>query len=294
MDTSKLKAVVNAAEHGSLSLGARKLGIQVSTVSRQISDLEAEVGTELLVRTGRGVRPTPAGERFIERARFLLRELEAAVADARGETGDTVSQLRVSAPLELGLSLLPASVAALHAEFPELSLDLHSEARRVSLFEEDYDAAVRLGALADSSLIGRRLGSISLLLCGAPEHGSAMNLARLRKLTYVSVPGIRSVLEGRLRGREVKLALDVRVRTSTFSEAAELAARSPLAVMLPSYTAARYFEAGRLVALAPQLSLPSVELHMLLPPRHRGTRALARLAELIRSQLSVIEASLRE
>lgn len=292
MDTSKLKALVNAAEHGSLSLAARTLGTQVSSVSRQISDLEAEVGAALLIRTGRGVRPTPAGERFIARARDLLSELEAAVADARGEAGAEVSQLRVSAPLELALSLLPACVAALHDEFPALSLDLHSEARRVSLFEEDYDAALRLGSLSDSSLIGRRLGSISLIVCGAPALGSTLNLAGLRKLVHVSVPGLRGELEGRLRGRKVQLPLDVRVRTSTFSEAAELAARSQLAVVLPSYTAARFIAAGRLVALAPQLSLPGVDLHMLLPPRHRATRALERFAELIRAQLSAVEASL--
>lgn len=292
MDTSRLRALINAAEHGSLSHAARTLDTQVSTVSRQIAELEAEVGAELLVRTGRGVRPTPAGERFIERARFLLLELDAAVADARGQAGTEVSALRVSAPLELALSLLPACVAELHAELPQLSLDLHSEARRVSLFDEDYDAALRLGSLPDSSLIGRRLGAISLVVCGAPALGESINVAGLRKLVYVGVSGLRAELEGRLRGRPIELRLDTRIRTSTFTEAAELAARSQLATVLPSYTASRYLEAGRLVVLAPQLRLPSVDLNMLLPPRHRGTRVLERFAELIRARLAAVEASL--
>ena len=294
MDTSRLAALVTAAELGSLTAASRRLGAQLSTVSRQIADLEQEVGAVLLVRTGRGVRPTPAGERFLERARHVLRELDTAAAEARGETGLGVSHLRLSTPLEMALSLLPPCLAALHREHPGVTVDLHSEARRVSLLEEDYDAALRLGSLPDSSLIGRPLGRVGLLLCGAPGLvPKRASMAGLDALRWVAVAGTGEELRGRLRGKAVTLRCTPRLRVSTFSEAAEVAAATGLAVMLPSYTAVRFLEDGRLVRLAPRFELPAVDAHMLLAPRHRGTPVLRRLAELARDRLGAIEATVK-
>lgn len=287
MDTSRLAALVAAAELGSLSAASRRLGARLSTISRQVADLEQEVGTPLLHRTGRGVRPTPAGERFLERARHALRELDSAVAEARGEAETTATHLRVSAPLEMALSLLTGCVATLVREHPEVTIDLHSEARRVSLFEEDYDAALRLGALPDSSLIGRSLGEVGLLVCSPTSLvPRRVTVAILEAMDWVSVAGPRQEIRGRLRGREVALRVKPRLRVSTFSEAAEVAAEAGLAVMLPRYTADRFLRDGRLAPLAPRLSLPSVSAHMLLAERHRSTKVLQRLAQLVRERLA--------
>jgi DNA-binding transcriptional LysR family regulator len=286
--------LVAAADCGSLSKAARQLGARLSTTSRQIAELEAEIGEPLLVRTGRGVRPTPIGEPFIERARFILRELDSAVAQARGEREQSVSHLRISAPIELSLSLLPACIAAFHARHPAVQLDLHADSRRVSLLEEDFDAAIRLGRLASSELIARPLGTVQLVVCAAPRTGAARSASTstptstfsdLATRHFIGVLGTREQLSGQVRGTPLSLHLQPRIRVSTFTEAAELATRTDLVAVLPDYVARRFLHAGTLTALAADLTLPTIDVHMLFARRHRETAALKDLAASIAERL---------
>jgi len=280
VDTRRLAAAVSAADHGSLSKAAERLGAPLSTISRQISDLEEELGVPLFVRTGRGVRPTEVGERFIERARGVVADLRGAVAEARGEAGAEVARLRISVPAEMALSLLPRCLATLHAEHPSVALDVHSEARRVALLEEDYDAAIRLGTLTDSELLGRSVGTIDMVIAAAgPAPG--LRVASLSQRPFVSVAGTGPSLVVRTSRGERTIDRRIAVRVSTFTEAARVAAASDLLVLLPSYTAARFFREGGLRRLLPRVRLPSVPAHVLLSRRHARTIPLRRLVTLV-------------
>lgn len=290
MDTSRLTSFVVAAEHGSLSKAARHTGVRISTISRQISELESELGEPLLVRTGRGVRLTPAGEVFLERARFILRELEAAIAEVRGERERATKHLRLSVPTELSLSLLPRVVAAFYQKRPDVRLDLHSDARRVSLLEEDFDAALRLGRLTNAELLARRLGEVRLCVCVAPTYARSLTtMKELSTRSFVGVAGTRELLSGQFRKKNVSLRVQPHVRVNTFSEAAELAAATNLVVVLPHYTAERFVRAGTLCIVLAELLLPTIELHMLLPRRHRENAALKEFATLVTEQLQRVE-----
>jgi len=285
MDTSRLATLVTAADLGSLSDAARRLGARLSTVSRQVSELEAEVGEPLLLRTGRGVRPTPAGERFVERARQLLRELDAAIAEARGDrAARATTHLRIATPVEVALSLLPPCVAALRRAHPEVTVDVVSASRRVAVVEEEYDAALRLGALAPSGLVARPLGAVRMVACASPPL--AARLARTRRrpaLALVAVAGAHQPLPG-----------DVRLRVSTFSEAAAIVAASDdLAVVLPSYVATPHVAEGRLARLGWRVALPTVDVSLLLAQRHRHTAALRTFGQLVRARLGNREADRR-
>lgn len=293
MDTSKLSAFVAAAEAGSLSRAAQRLRAQLSTVSRQVADLEATLGAALLVRTGRGVRMTPAGERFLARARHVLRELDTAAAEARGAVTPELTELRLSAPPDLSARILPSVLVALTKRYPGIAVEARTETRRVSLLEESYDAVLRLGPLEPSELLARRLGIISLVACAAP--GVVIEDARsLSACEHVLVDGMRSELPATLRGRAVRVRCEGRVRVSTFGEAAEIAAQSGRAVILPSTTAAPFVTAGRLVPVVPALSLPDVALHLLRTPRHRGSEILRELGDLVAAALEAGERTVRE
>ncbi len=283
MDTSKITALVTAADAGSLSSAARRLGTQISTISRQIRDLEAEVGAALLTRTGRGVRPTPAGERFLERGRHVLRELDAATAEARGEGAVGVQQLRLSAPLELSLRLLPPVLVALRRKHPALSFEVRSDARRVSLLEEDFDAAIRLGSLRDSELIARPLGVVTLSLWARPGVERTFR----EPGPFVLVTGTRTELDVRRRGRAATLRLEGALRVGTFTEAAEIAARSDHTVMIPSFTARAYRK--RLVRVLRDVQIPTAEVNLVYTQRLRGAKVVADLAELAGAELAEAE-----
>lgn len=293
MDTTKLAAFVAAAEAGSLSRAAQRLGAQLSTVSRQIADLEASLGAALLVRTGRGVRPTSAGERFLERARHVLRELDAAAVEVRGEAAPAMKELRLSAPPDLSSRVLPAVLAELAKRHAGLAIEARADTRRVSLLEESYDAVLRLGRLEPSDSIARPLGAISLIACAAP--GSELpNLAALQAAEHVRVDGMRAEMPATYRGRPVRLRCEGRLRVATFSEAGEIAAHGARVVVLPSTSAAPLLAAGRLVPALPGVVLPSAELHLLRTPRHRNSAVLRDLGDLVAAAIEGAERTTRE
>lgn len=292
MDTDRLAAFVTAAEAGSLSRAAERLRLQLSTVSRQVADLEAAVGVPLLVRTGRGVRPTPAGERYLERARHVLRELDAAAAEARGEGSAELRELRLSAPPDLAQRLLPGVLAALLRRHPALAVEVRTDTRRVAVLEEAYDAVLRIGPLEPSELLARRVGAISLVPC-APPGVELPTIAAFSAAEQVLVQGLRSELGGTFAGESVRLRCTGRARVATFSEAADLAVAAGLPVVLPSTCAAPYLADGRLRRALPDLTLLAADVTLLRAPRHRNARVLVELGELLTVALSEAESIVR-
>lgn len=292
MEPLTLAAFVAAADTGSVSAGAARLGQTLSRVSRSIARLEAALGATLLERTGRGVRLTESGERLLERARHILREVELAQAEVRGAPRRDLTHLRLSAPPDLCAHLLPGPLAALTREYGALTVEVRGEARRVSLLEESYDAVVRLGPLAPSGLLARKLGTLSVLLCAAP----GVVVARARELAgreVALVEGLPRALAVRERGRAVQVTLRGRVRLSGFLEAGELAARSDCLALLPSVVARPFLAQGRLRVLRhlrPGAPGGAVEMHLLRTPRHRGSALLERLATLLAQALAEVEA----
>ncbi len=281
-----LAQVVRAA--GSLSRAAERLGAQLSTVSRQITDLEASLGVPLFVRTGRGVVPTAPGERFLERARHVLRELETAAAEVRETTAPEVKELRLSAPPDLSHRILPAALAELVRRHPRLSIEARTDTRRVSLVEEAYDAVLRLGPLEPSELVARRLGIVTPVLCAGPGVAVA-SVRELSRLEHVLVAGMRSELSGTVRGRAMRLRCEGPIRMSTFGEAAELAASSGRVVLVPSFVAAPMITSGRLHRIVPELSFGPVDVHLLRTPRHRRSAVLQDLGDLVAAALDEAE-----
>jgi DNA-binding transcriptional LysR family regulator len=292
VDTTKLSAFVTAAEAGSLSRAAQRLGAQLSTVSRQIADLEESLGASLLVRTGRGVRLTAAGERFLERARHVLRELEVARAEVHDTARPELTELRISAPPDFSARVLPPVLFELARRHPRLAVEARVDTRRVSLLEESYDAVLRLGRLEASELLARRLGVVSLVACAAPGH-AIETLSALGDAEHVLVHGARAAMTGTLRGRAVELRCEGRIRVSTFGEAAEVVARGDRVAILPSTSAAPLLATGELVRVVPHLVLPQVELHLLRTSRHRGSQVLEDLGELVSAHLEAAEATVR-
>lgn len=289
MDTRKLAAFVAAVDAGSLSSGATRLAAKLSTVSRRIAELEASLGVALLVRNGRGVAPTSAGSRFLAHARVVLRELDAAQAALR-DPAPTMPVVRLSSPPDIAREVLPAILEQLAVEHRELVIDARTDVRRVSLLEEEYDAAIRLGPLDDSQLVARRLGLVSRLVCAAPGAVPRPSSARaFDELEKVAVHGIPTEIVLRLRGRSERVQYDARIRVATFGEAAEIAARSQRVVILPSFTALRFLRERRLVQILPPHALAPVALQLVSTPRHRGAPLLRRLAVLLTGALATVE-----
>jgi DNA-binding transcriptional LysR family regulator len=190
--TTGLLAFVRSVETGSFSSAARSLGATPSAISKSVAKLEARLGAQLLHRSTRSISLTDEGASYYERVTHLVRELEDADDAVQGSTLPR-GGLRVSAPIDLGRLVLAKLAGRFIDRFPDVRVELLLTDRNVDLVREGIDVAVRIGPLADSTLIARTLGHLEFVACAAPSylraHGTPINLddlARHKCLRYLS------------------------------------------------------------------------------------------------------------
>jgi DNA-binding transcriptional LysR family regulator len=164
---------VNVVEGGSLSAASRKLNIPLATVSRKISELESHLKIKLLIRTTRRLELTDSGLVYLSSCQKILEELAEVERVASGEYTSPKGDLTLTAPVVFGrLHLLPIVTDFLKA-YPEIDIRLILSDRLVDMMEERVDIALRIGKLADSSMIARGVGVVSEVVCGSPLYFKA-------------------------------------------------------------------------------------------------------------------------
>lgn len=170
IEIDDMRAYVEVVESGGFSSAARRLGLSKSIVSRRVAKLEDELGTRLLNRTTRGISPTEAGLDFKARSERIVAELEEAREVMAHHRGDVVGRLRLTAPITFGVRHVAPLIAMLAERHPKLEIDLSLSDRKVDIVAEGYDAAIRLGALADSSLVARRITAVHAAVVASPDY----------------------------------------------------------------------------------------------------------------------------
>ena len=154
-----MAAFVRVVEAGSFSAAARVLEVGQPAVSKTVAQLEQRLGVKLLLRSTHGLTPTEAGVRFYERARVAIQEADEAELAARGAGTGLSGRLRISAaPTFARLHVIPHLPRFLAAH-PDLEVDVVLDDRTIDLLAEGIDVSLRMGALADSSVVARRLAS---------------------------------------------------------------------------------------------------------------------------------------
>ena len=171
MDRFESMAVLlTAVETGSFSAAGRKLGMPLATVSRKVSELETHVKARLLSRSTRKLTLTDAGRDYVVACKRILEDVNEAERAASGEYSAPRGELIVTAPIVFGrLHVLPVTTEFL-AAYPEVAVHLVLGDRVVNLIEDHVDLAVRIGELADSSLVATRVGTIRRVVCGSPAY----------------------------------------------------------------------------------------------------------------------------
>ena len=165
-----IKTLLAAVDGGSLSAASRKLGMPLPTVSRKVSDLEAHLGTRLVVRTSRKLLLTDAGAAFVAAGRRVLEDLDDAERAAAGEYRAPRGDLLVTASIMFGkLHVTPIVIDFLSA-YPEINVRLVLANFIVDLLDNHVDVAIRIGRLADSTLVATRLGEIHWVTCASPDY----------------------------------------------------------------------------------------------------------------------------
>jgi DNA-binding transcriptional LysR family regulator len=163
-------ALVRVVETGSFSAAARQLGVGQPALSKTIKQLEERLRVRLLIRSTHGLTPTDAGLRFYERARLAIQEVEEAELEARGAGEGLSGRLRVSAATTFArLTILPRLKVFL-ARHPSLDIDVVLDDRNIDLVAEGIDIALRMGTLADSTAVARRLATGRRSVVATPSY----------------------------------------------------------------------------------------------------------------------------
>ena len=170
---AELKTFIAVVEAGSFSAAATRLGIAVSAVSRRMDELEDRLGVRLANRSTRGFAPTPVGQDYYQSSLKILADLSDADAQAKGEPGRLSGTIRIAAPVSFGIPYLAPALNELAQEAPELVFDVDLSDRRVDLVSEGFDIAVRIGALADSTLMARKLFDVEHVVAASPDYWKA-------------------------------------------------------------------------------------------------------------------------
>lgn len=166
-----LRAFREAVDQGSFAGAARRLGLSPAAISKNIGELEAHLGTRLLNRTTRRMSLTEAGEDYFGRIRRVLRDLEDADTSLTAMRAQPRGTLRVSAPMTLSLIALTPHIPGFLDRYPDVSLDLSLDDRRINIVEEGVDLALRgTDQLENSSLIARKLMVLDHVLCASPDY----------------------------------------------------------------------------------------------------------------------------
>ncbi|MEM9009695.1 MAG: LysR family transcriptional regulator [Pseudomonadota bacterium] len=167
---TEMEAFVSVVDQGGFTDAARKLGVSKSAISKHVSALEARLGARLLNRTTRRVSPTEIGLAYYDRANRVLSEAGEADAMVAAMQSGPRGELRVSAPMSFGVTHLAPAVAGFLCTYPDVSVHLVLDDRRVELVAEGFDLAIRIGELPDSSLRARRFADAHARLVASPDY----------------------------------------------------------------------------------------------------------------------------
>lgn len=261
LDVEPLIAFCAVIDTGSFSKAAERLGQTPSGVSRTISRLEKQLGMTLMHRTTRRLDLTEEGTWLLGRARRILADLDDTEAEAAARRSQPSGLVRVNAATPALDHLVAPLIAPFLDAYPKIELEFTSAETVVDLIEERADVAIRIGALADSTLKARRLGSSRIRVLAAPDylarHGTPLDtadLAKHRRLGFAA-PASLNTWPLRANGEEGWPAAP-QVTASSGETVRHLALAGAGIASLSDFLTRADLAAGRFVPVLPELTLP--------------------------------------
>jgi DNA-binding transcriptional LysR family regulator len=282
LDLEDLQTFVEVADAGGVSPAARRLGVSKSIVSRRLFRLESELGIQLLARTTRGAALTEAGVTFREHAARISAELDIA-RETILPAGDLRGRLRIAAPLSFGPTHLAPVLAELAKRHPLLQVHTSYSDQFVDIVGEGFDVAVRVGYLADSNLIARRVAPIFGKLVASPDYIKANGAPETPDELLTHEALMQGTETWRFIDGDKIISVNPRGRfkadNGTALAAAAVAGLGVAA--LPDFLTDGYVASGALVPVMSRFPLPEAGIFIVRPPGAHPARKVRVLTELL-------------
>lgn len=220
-----LEIFIAVAEAESFAAGARKTGLSAPSATRGINALEARLGARLFTRTTRRVRLTEVGQTYLEDARHVLAQMQAADDAANGSATNPIGKLRISCSNEFGRLYVAPILTEFLDLHPSVSVDVLMVDRLVNMVEEGFDLAVRIGELPSSGLTAVRVGQVRRIICCTPdyikENGAPNTPTDLQDHQIISASPVSPTTEWRF-GHDMQQLVPIKPRLTLSSVAAAI------------------------------------------------------------------------
>ncbi len=284
VDLNAALVLVRVVQSGSFRGAARVLGMPKTTVSRKVAELEEQLGAQLLRRTTRTLSLTDAGAAFIEEAEGAIARFEAAESAVAELEREPRGKLRVTTTVPIGELFLAPIVSEFLEAHPAVEVMLHLTDRQVDLVAERFDVAIRTGALPDSNLVARLVGSGSYRVVASPaylaRHGTPRRPSELSthhcvRFTKLGT-AVRTTWSFGKGTRATEVPVSGRLVSDDFVVLRSAAERGLGIARLPTVVVHEALRAGRLVELLGSHAPPKTPMHIIhlggrhLPPRTRA------------------------
>jgi DNA-binding transcriptional LysR family regulator len=284
---------VQVVRGGSFTKAAERLELSRSVVSKYVTRLEEELGARLLNRTTRRLSLTEAGQVFFERSRRGLEDIEDARAEVSRLQDEPRGVLRVNSPMSFGILHVAPALPEFLAAYPDVSVDMNLDDRKVDVIEEGFDVSLRITDMPDSSLVARRLAPCRHVVVAAPayleRHGVPRIPADLEGHDVISYRYQESASEWHFvdgENRQYSVRVDGRAHMNN-SLALREALLAGLGVMrTPTFVVGEDIRAGRLIPLLKNYRTLEVSIYLVYPQRRHLSPKVRAFVDFMAARIS--------
>ena len=278
-DLNDIRLFTAVAQAGAVTKGAALLGTPAATVSRRLTALELEVGARLIERSARHFKLTELGQKYFAAAVRIVEDINNARTDVAELAGEMRGPIRISATAEFSSFFLAEPIARFSMNNPDISISMDLSPRLVNLIDEGFDLAVRIGDLADSRLVARKLVTLGASLYASREYARVwpmpLTIDALSQARVVTVsngaPSLStsSLTMHRVARPSVQRSISVRspIQVNSVALLTQLVIAGAGIGRLPDILAAEPLASGKLVRVLPEWQAPLMDAHLLYPSR---------------------------
>ncbi|MGF1681820.1 LysR substrate-binding domain-containing protein [Photobacterium minamisatsumaniensis] len=266
-----MRTFLTVVECNSFSVASRQLNIVTSAVSRQVSDLEKHFNCQLLYRTTRAMNLTAEGQYYLDEFKAVIAKLDALEAGAYERQQRIAGHLRLTAPANSGRLGVQKQISEFLNQHPDVTLSWLLVNRYVNLVEEGVDIAVRVGELADSSLVARKIDRMEILFVASPaliqQHGLPSDPKDFMTLPCIAdssnrQPGKWKYLDNR---KEHQISINTVLEVNQGDLVAEFATLGHGFAQLPRFIVQPYLDSGQLVTVLNDFCLEALPVSLVYP-----------------------------
>ncbi|WNO60612.1 LysR substrate-binding domain-containing protein [Rheinheimera sp. MMS21-TC3] len=279
---------VSVAEKNSFTQASQQLGISTAQVSRQITALEKRLNTKLFYRTTRKVSLTEEGQIFYQHCRGVLDGLEAAERAITNLQTKPQGTIKLTAPVTYGEQQILPLINNFIQLYPEVEVTAFLTNQKMDLVENGFDLAIRIGNLADSTLIAKKLSQRSNYVCAAPsyikKHGMPHSLSELEQ--HSCLMGSNDYWRFIDSGKERNIRLSGRLRYNSGIALADAALKGLGIVQLPNYYLQPHIDSGQLITLLDNYKIPNETIWALYPHNRQLSAKIRLLIDYLAKELT--------